>query len=428
MANQHALLQIHSGVRSGQSYPLIRRVIRIGRQSGNDIRPTEYEKVSRRHAVVTWNGSAFTIQDVGSTGGTYVNGRRLDSERPVILSAGDDLQMGDLKLRLFLPTPEPRFEQSGFKGQSSRKDAFPVASVAACVAVLVALIGFGIRSTQLSGSQKAVQSKGNPGTPPPNKENEPNSNAKNQTENETKSGDMDSTVLAQCKTATVLVVALSPTPDGKNQEGGSGSGFVIDDGWLVTNAHVVLKNYAEATQGAEGILHKDIVVGLNCGVNDQKLLKSTSCYVDVEHDLAMVKVDKGFTPEPLTLRSSSDLKETEGCYNLGFPGLEKVESELPVVSVQEAKMQAIRYRANELIYVQFGGSATHGNSGGPIVDKKGRVVGVVDRSARPNGEVTDPTQGVGIFYAVPTHYIQDLAVEVKKAEAKESNKEKSDSE
>jgi hypothetical protein len=55
-------------------------------------------KVSRRHLQLTWNGAAFVAEDVGSSGGTLLNGMPLRS--PTILRPGDTLSIGDTILRL----------------------------------------------------------------------------------------------------------------------------------------------------------------------------------------------------------------------------------------------------------------------------------------------------------------------------------------
>jgi len=51
--------------------------------------------VSRRHAVVTRHGDAFTVDDLGSLNGTFLNRRRIDSAP---LEDGDELQIGKYRL------------------------------------------------------------------------------------------------------------------------------------------------------------------------------------------------------------------------------------------------------------------------------------------------------------------------------------------
>lgn len=58
------------------------KTITIGRDSDNDIRLAD-GTVSGHHAIITFDGVNYTIQDVGSKNGTYVNGNRISAERCV---------------------------------------------------------------------------------------------------------------------------------------------------------------------------------------------------------------------------------------------------------------------------------------------------------------------------------------------------------
>ncbi len=69
----------------------------IGRNVNNTIF-VEDDFVSANHAMLTFRGRAWFIEDQGSTNGTYVNGHRID--RPVALSHGDELTIGRVRMRL----------------------------------------------------------------------------------------------------------------------------------------------------------------------------------------------------------------------------------------------------------------------------------------------------------------------------------------
>ena len=64
----------------------------IGREAGNEI-VIEDPQVSRRHAQLTRQGASYLIEDIGSTNGTYVNGKRVTA--PVLLSNGDMIGLAD---------------------------------------------------------------------------------------------------------------------------------------------------------------------------------------------------------------------------------------------------------------------------------------------------------------------------------------------
>ena len=69
----------------------------IGRNVNNTIY-VEDDFASATHAMLTFRGRAWFIEDQGSTNGTYVNGHRI--ERPVALSYGDELTIGRVRMRL----------------------------------------------------------------------------------------------------------------------------------------------------------------------------------------------------------------------------------------------------------------------------------------------------------------------------------------
>ena len=69
----------------------------IGRNVNNTIY-VEDDFVSTNHAMLTFRGRSWFVEDQGSTNGTYVNGHRI--ERPVALSFGDELTIGRVRMRL----------------------------------------------------------------------------------------------------------------------------------------------------------------------------------------------------------------------------------------------------------------------------------------------------------------------------------------
>lgn len=90
-----AVLVIRAGGgRAGEAIPLDRPRLTVGRRPDSDLFLDDVT-VSRDHAVVVKRGEHFYLDDCGSLNGTYVNRRRIDSQR---LSDGDELQIGKYKL------------------------------------------------------------------------------------------------------------------------------------------------------------------------------------------------------------------------------------------------------------------------------------------------------------------------------------------
>jgi FHA domain-containing protein len=76
-------------------YPLDKDVISIGRLPDNDIRPND-PAVSRKHAQIKLEGERVLLEDLGSTNGTLVNGRKVKS---CVLRDGDLVQVGRHQVR-----------------------------------------------------------------------------------------------------------------------------------------------------------------------------------------------------------------------------------------------------------------------------------------------------------------------------------------
>lgn len=66
---------------------------RVGRSRGADLHLSELS-VSGEHAVLTWDGSTWTVRDLGSTNGTWLDGRRLPTGEAVPLEVGAALRFG----------------------------------------------------------------------------------------------------------------------------------------------------------------------------------------------------------------------------------------------------------------------------------------------------------------------------------------------
>lgn len=91
------VLESPSGEPPAGSVFALDAVTRLGRDVNNSI-VLEDDFISADHAVLTFRGRAWYVEDVGSTNGTYVNGSRVEDVSPVAF--GDELQLGQVRLRL----------------------------------------------------------------------------------------------------------------------------------------------------------------------------------------------------------------------------------------------------------------------------------------------------------------------------------------
>jgi serine protease Do len=186
----------------------------------------------------------------------------------------------------------------------------------------------------------------------------------------------------QLKPALVQIRVQRQTEEPDSEEGtrrALGSGFVIHaSGYVVTNAHVVERSATVQVRLASGRRLTGTVVG-----RDRRV------------DLALVKVETTDTLPVLPLGDSERLAVGELVLALGHPfGLEQTVS-LGIVSRKGAPLQAA---APGFDFIQTDAAVNPGNSGGPLVDMGGRVVGVNTMAAR-NGS---------IGFAIPINLIKTL--------------------
>lgn len=95
VAREGAALVVRAGGgRVGESFPLDHERMSIGRRPDSDVFLDDVT-VSRDHAILVRRGEEIHLDDLGSLNGTYVNRRRIDSQR---LEDGDEVQIGKYKL------------------------------------------------------------------------------------------------------------------------------------------------------------------------------------------------------------------------------------------------------------------------------------------------------------------------------------------
>ncbi len=93
-----AMLLVQRGPGAGARFLLDSDTVSVGRHPDSDIFLDDIS-VSRRHATFTRSGSGYTIADLGSLNGSYINRDRIDSE--VALAGGDEVQIGKYRLIYF---------------------------------------------------------------------------------------------------------------------------------------------------------------------------------------------------------------------------------------------------------------------------------------------------------------------------------------
>ncbi len=202
-------------------------------------------------------------------------------------------------------------------------------------------------------------------------------------------------VVRRSKRATALVDL---------QQRGSGSAVCVSaEGFFITNHHVV--------QSLE--LGTSVRLVLNPGQADELTLKAQIIKVDEEEDLALLKADASPKLLALSLGADDELFETMPVTAFGYPFGRMLASEeaYPAVSVNTGTITALRNKKGKLSMIQVDAAVNPGNSGGPLVDRKGQVIGVI-ASGLPGARVNFaiPVSRVREFLAAPALVVRDPGI------------------
>ncbi|HEX8054982.1 MAG TPA: trypsin-like peptidase domain-containing protein [Thermoleophilaceae bacterium] len=199
-------------------------------------------------------------------------------------------------------------------------------------------------------------------------------------------------IVRDAKSQTVLVKVQAAQGDG------AGSGVVIDagEGYVITNYHVV--NGAQKLQ-----------VAVDEDSRDAKVVAAAPC-----DDLALIKVDDNEGMKSMELASQDDIKQGDEVVALGFPANASLQDNLAstagTVSVVKSSFNLPDPQAPSLDnVVQIDVALSPGNSGGPLVNKEGKLVGVNTAILTQLGGA--PIQGQG--YAIGVDRLKEVAEDLR---------------
>jgi putative serine protease PepD len=185
----------------------------------------------------------------------------------------------------------------------------------------------------------------------------------------------------------ITVSTPQQTPMGNQEAQAQGSGFVIDsDGHIVTNDHVVENADSVSVRFWNGDTYSASVVG-----------------TDPSTDLAVIKVDAPSSIlHSVSLGDSSSVQVGDPVVAIGSPfGLEETVT-TGIVSALHRQMQALnKFTINDSI--QTDAAINHGNSGGPLFNAAGQVIGVNSQIAGQTGA------NVGIGFSIPSNTVRSIA-------------------
>ena len=195
--------------------------------------------------------------------------------------------------------------------------------------------------------------------------------------------------------AVVQITTSIESDDAGPFEGGSrgglGSGFVIDkEGHIVTNFHVIDSADSVRVVFSDGDGFPAKVIGS-----------------DPSTDIALLRVDiDGRALTPLRLGDSDDVDVGEPAIAIGNPfGLDRTITTGIVSAVQRQIRAPDAFRIEDVI--QTDAAINSGNSGGPLLNELGEVIGVNSQIITDGG-----TGNVGIGFAVPVNTVKDVVTQL----------------
>ena len=168
--------------------------------------------------------------------------------------------------------------------------------------------------------------------------------------------------------------------------GGLGSGFFInDDGYLITNFHVI----EGETEISVEVYHQ------TSGQLDRETYKQVKIIaINKYHDLSLLHIEDKDAPKfkPVTLGSADALNVGDGVFAIGSPlGLERTVTQ-GILSTKTRQLEGE-------LYLQTSTQINPGNSGGPLFNLAGEVVGVTNMKI---------TFGEGLGFAIPVELVKSF--------------------
>ncbi len=175
---------------------------------------------------------------------------------------------------------------------------------------------------------------------------------------------------------------------GQQDQEASGSGVIIsNDGYIVTNNHVV--------EGADEI---------NVSLNDNRQFKAKVIGTDPNTDLAVIKIDAA-NLHFLTFANSDNVEVGQWVLAVGNPFNLASTVTAGIVSAKARNINILREKAGNLAiesFIQTDAAVNPGNSGGALVDLEGNLIGINSAIATPTGSYA------GYSFAIPVNLVKKI--------------------
>ncbi len=180
-----------------------------------------------------------------------------------------------------------------------------------------------------------------------------------------------------------------PYPEGAEQHYGQGSGVIVsEDGYILTNHHIVA--------GTEQVSIK---------LHDGKTLKAKVAGSDRRSDLALLRVESKTKLQPAKLGDSDKVRLCDWVLAIGSPyGLDQTVVHGLISAKGKGKEPMVPYEE----FLQTDAPIQPGNSGGPLVNLHGEVIGIC------TARFSQPSGGQTVNFAIPINLAKKVMEELKK--------------
>lgn len=171
----------------------------------------------------------------------------------------------------------------------------------------------------------------------------------------------------------------------------TGTGFFIStDGYILTNYHVISDAYSSSST---------ITILLYDGSSYEASVAGT----EADNDLALLKIEKSDC-NAVTFADSSQISIGDTCYAVGNPlGELNFTMTSGIVSALDREVMTSSYESAINMF-QFDAAINNGNSGGPLYNANGEVIGVISAKASSSGSSVE-----GLGFAIPSNDASKIA-------------------
>ncbi len=192
------------------------------------------------------------------------------------------------------------------------------------------------------------------------------------------------------RTAGVVTIYAITGADTLSAQEAQGSGFVVSPkGYILTNSHVI----TNAGEGANKVKAADKLI---VQFADRDRVPAKVVGWDIYDDVGLIKVnpsDHALSPVPLGVSARARVGEPVAAIGSPFGNVNSLS--VGVVSATERSIASLTSRYSLVDAIQTDAPINHGNSGGPLFDARGRVIGI-------NAQIrSDSGNAEGVGFAVP---------------------------